>query len=415
MVLVRLPYGKGFVEARLEGFQIQVLQQKELPSLDQELELRKAANSPISSNGFLGFQGCEDLAIVVNDQTRPVPLKMVLSVLLSKLKTLNVHEDNIKILIGGGLHTDVGNPENLLGREIMERVGSILIHNAENKHGVEYLGSTKRQTPVWINRHFLEAEKKIVIGMIDPHQFVGYTGGAKGVSIGVAGYETIEKNHSLMLDRRARLGNITDNPVREDIDEIGGMVGIDMILNVILNRENQVIKAVAGHWFYAHRAGVEFAKKVFEVEAQFLADVVIASPGGYPKDLDVYQSQKSLSTSEIVCKPGGVIILVAECSQGLGSDEFEKAMKKIATPAEVVEYFKNTSFKMGLHKAYLWAKTLLRNRVIIVSDKLNDKQAEILKVKRVDTIEEALKQASRHTRIEKILVLPRATSIVPVL
>jgi nickel-dependent lactate racemase len=210
------------------------------------------------------------------------------------------------------------------------------------------------------------------------------------------------------------LGNIAGNPVREDIDEIGSMVGIDMVFNVILDERNRVVRAVAGHWFHAHREGVRFARKVFEVAPRFLADVVIASPGGYPRDMDVYQAQKSLSTSEIVCKPGGVIILVAECSQGLGNTEFEKTMGRFTTPAEVVEHFKNARFKMGLHKAYLWAKTLIRNRVVVVSDKLGDRQAEILKVERACTIEEAMEISSKYTRIEKVIVIPRATSIVPV-
>jgi nickel-dependent lactate racemase len=404
--VVKIPYGKGFIGEKIHG-EVEILQQKDYPP--EKLEVERAISSPIASN-FSDFKGCESLLIVVNDQTRPVPLEMILKKIMEKVESYKI--EDVRILIGGGLHTNIDPPERLLG-EVVTRV-DVLIHEPMNKHKLKFLGSTKLGTPIWINKNFLDAEKRLVVGMIDPHQFVGYTGGAKGVAIGISGHETIEKNHSLMLDRNARLGKVDGNPVREDIEEIGSIAGIDVIVNVILNRRNEVIRCVAGHWFKAYRMGIEFAKRVFEVRASFLADVVIASPGGHPKDIDVYQAQKSLSASEIVCKPGGVIVLVAECPQGLGNEKFEETMKKFETPAEVVEYFKKIPFTMGVHKAYLWSRTLLRNKVIMVSDGIDDRQAEILMVDKAETIEEALKKASKYTKIEKITVLPRANSIVPI-
>jgi nickel-dependent lactate racemase len=339
----------------------------------------------------------------------------MLEALLKKLREYNVDWSQITVIVGGGLHPpcDKKTVREILGESIIDRVGKILVHNANNEDELVFLGYTSRNTPIWVNRYYIEAQKRIVTGVIEPHQFMGYTGGAKGVAIGLGGAKTIEKNHSLMLSPDARLGVIEGNPAREDVDEIGKRIKIDLLLNTILNNEKQVVKAVAGHWLKAHRAGVEFCRKIVEVSAPYVADLVIASPGGHPKDLNLYQAQKALTSAEIVSKPNGVIVLVAECSQGFGDEAFEKTMRELSTPEEIIEYFKNQGFKMGVHKAYLWAKAAIKRKVIVVSDKLKSETAEALKVDLSTDLENAVREAMKLTEVKSIIIMPNASTTVP--
>jgi nickel-dependent lactate racemase len=415
--ICKIPYGKKFIEIEFNGdFNVYKLQPNNVkPARNDFLEVLKALDNPVSHAALRNFRNVDNIAVVVSDQTRTAPSALMLEALLKKLREYNVDWSQITVIVGGGLHPpcDKKTVREILGESIIDRVGKILVHNANNEDELVFLGYTSRNTPIWVNRYYIEAQKRIVTGVIEPHQFMGYTGGAKGVAIGLGGAKTIEKNHSLMLSPDARLGVIEGNPAREDVDEIGKRIKIDLLLNTILNNEKQVVKAVAGHWLKAHRAGVEFCRKIVEVSAPYVADLVIASPGGHPKDLNLYQAQKALTSAEIVSKPNGVIVLVAECSQGFGDEAFEKTMRELSTPEEIIEYFKNQGFKMGVHKAYLWAKAAIKRKVIVVSDKLKSETAEALKVDLSTDLENAVREAMKLTEVKSIIIMPNASTTVP--
>jgi len=413
---IEVPYGDETLKATGDFSAFYLLPKKAHPSKDPIAEILKALEKPVSHKGIAEFRNAESIAIVISDETRPVPNSLILNSLLSKLKEQGISGERITLLVGTGMHESKNSSiEDLIGEELASKVGEVVFHDAMDDENLVYLGRTSRGTPIWINKHYLLAEKKIVTGMIEPHQFVGYTGGAKGVAIGLGGAETIEANHSLMLDEKARLGILEGNPVREDIDEMGSVAGIDLLVNVVMDYEKCVVKAVAGDWLEAYKKGVGFARDIAEVKTPFLADVVVASPGGYPRDLNVYQAQKALATAEIVSKPDGVIVLVAECPRGMGDEIFEKTLSSFSSPSEIIDYFKNTGFKMGVHKAYLWAKTLVKHKTILVSDRLTSRDEETLKVDLVSDLETALEKAVRISRGEKVLVLPHASSIVPLI
>ncbi len=412
MTVIEVPYGKTAMKADV-GDEVRVdhLQPQDLPPADVKAEISKALEEPVSHNGLIDFEG-RNVAIVVSDQTRPIPSKAILEVLIPQLEEYGVNQDDITIIVGGGLHRRTGSLEEIVGKDIAESVGNTVIHDSRKEEDLVYLGDTYRGTPIWINKHFMQAEKKIVTGMIDPHQFMGYTGGSKGAAIGLAGTKTVEANHALLMAEGSRLGNIERNPCREDVDEIGDKLGIDFIVNAVLNLNKQVARVVAGHWLHAHREGVKFAQRVVEAETPYQADVVITSPGGSPKDINVYQAQKALTPAEIVCKPEGVIILVAECPHGLGDELFEQTMNKFATHEEIINYFQSLPFRMGIHKAWMWSTQLTNKKVILISS-LSSKELEDLKVDHVPGLESAIKEAEELTAIEKMLVMPLASSTVP--
>jgi len=233
------------------------------------------------------------------------------------------------------------------------------------------------------------------------------------VAVGVAGYKTIECTHSYLKSPNARLGMLEGNPAREEVDEIGERAKIDLLVNVVLNHRNEPVKVFAGHWFRAYRKAVEFARNIFEVKVSQRADLVLASPGGYPRDVDVYQSQKALAAAEIIVKKGGVIILVAECREDIGNPVFESVMRSFETPEEIVEYFMRTPFRMGVHKAYMWARALLKSRVILVSQNINSDIARVLKVELANSLSDALEIAYEHIFPEKIVALPYGSTVIP--
>ncbi len=415
MMKIEVPYGDGTlkVTGKFSGFYL--LPKKAHPPKNPEAEVLRALENPVSHKGMAELNGAESVAIVISDETRPVPNSLILNSLLSKLKEQGIGGENITLLVGTGMHESKNlSIEDLVGEELVSEFGRIVFHDAMDSENLAYLGRTSRGTPIWVNKHYFQAEKRIVTGMIEPHQFVGYTGGAKGVAIGLGGVETIETNHSLMLDEKAKLGVLEGNPVREDIDEIGSVARIDFLVNVVIDYRKGLLKAVAGDWLEAHRKGVEFARDILEVKTPFLADIVVASPGGYPRDLNVYQAQKALATAEIVSKPDGVIVLVAECPGGLGDEAFERTLSSFSSPSEIIDYFRETGFKIGVHKAYLWAKTVAKRNVIFVSDKLTSRDGETLKIDLVSDLETALEKAVKISKGEKILVLPHASSIVPI-
>ena len=179
------------------------------------------------------------------------------------------------------------------------------------------VGTTSRGTRLEVFEPYLEADLRICTGNIEYHYFAGFSGGAKAVVPGLCSYAAIRDNHSMMLAPTARAGIIAGNPVREDIDEAGGIIGVDFIFNVLLDEEKRIIRAVAGHYLEAHRAGAAAYDARCDLRIPEAADVVVASPGGTPKDINLYQAQKTLDNVGGAVRDGGVIVLVGALPRGL--------------------------------------------------------------------------------------------------
>ena len=229
-------------------------------------------------------------------------------------------------------------------------------------------GTTTRGTPVRINAALGRAEFKAVIGNIDPHQFVGFTGGAKGIIVGCGSPETIEHNHGLMFHDSAQSGIIDGNPVREDLNEAGRMAGVDFVVNVNMDPEKRVVRLLSGDPAAVLREGAKTCAAIYGVALDGLYDLVVASPGGFPKDINLYQAQKGLNMSSQALKPGGRLLLTARCEQGVGDDVYFDYVKQFETAGEVLDHFKKQPFRMGPHKAYLFSRTLTRFSVVVASD-----------------------------------------------
>jgi len=217
----------------------------------------------------------------------------------------------------------------------------------------------------------------IATGNLEFHYFAGFSGGSKAIAPGICSRETIANNHKNFLNSGAKAGNIEGNPVREEIEEIGEMVGIKFIVNAILNSHKKIVKVVAGDVTKAHREGVKYINNIFGVKIDNLADIVITSPGGFPKDIDLYQTHKAMEFASLPVKKDGIIIVVGECRDGLGEESFAEALNGKLSPFELMEELKN-NFILGRHKASRIANINLNSEIYLVSNLADEIKKKII-------------------------------------
>ncbi|WP_136799935.1 MULTISPECIES: nickel-dependent lactate racemase [Desulfosediminicola] len=370
---LELKYGEGFVEVRIpDTAEIHVLEPKKIAPVQSVTDsLKHALLEPEKGDAefFSGLEKSRTVAIAVPDEARPLPLKTVLPQLLKWLfaKAPDLNPEQVIIVIGGvqplqGSET----PEQLISVE-MACGCRVITHDATSSPIVSY-GYTKRGTPVHINALFASADYKIVVGQIDPHQFVGFTGAAKGAVIGCGGEATRAHNHSLMFDEQVNVGVLDGNPVHEDLAEAGEMVGIDLAVNFILSPEREVVTVLAGEPDKTLKAGAKVCAEVYGVGIKDKFDIVIASCGGYPRDICLCQAQKGLNLASRAVKEGGNILLLAKSSQGIGDDIFFDYVSQDTTPEEILAAFKMQGRNMGAHTAYVFGRTLNQFDVAITSE-----------------------------------------------
>jgi nickel-dependent lactate racemase len=373
--MVELKYGTDKIRIAIPAkARVSILEPLRAPVLGSvENALAEALHVPLGCPALetlLKDRRPRTAAIAVPDETRPAPLREVLPPLLDHIETglARPVSETVTLFIGGGLHppADAAAIERILPAGIA-RGCRIVAHDVRTA-AMRDFGTTSRGTPVRINAAFAAADFKMVIGQVDPHQFVGFTGGSKGVVIGCAAPETIEKNHGLMSQPNAQVGRLDGNPVREDLSEAGEMVGIDLAVNFVLDADKNVVSLAAGVPSRVLKACARVCAKVYGVAIDDKFDIVVASCGGYPKDICLYQAQKGLNLASQALKPGGHILLLAASPQGVGDDIYFDYVSQFTSPEEVIRDFKSSGFRMGAHKAYLFGRTLVNFDVAVFSD-----------------------------------------------
>lgn len=412
---IKLGYGPVNLEFELpEAHLLDIL----LPVLRRETQydedelIQKALYTPIGTPRLKELaRGKKRVAIVVSDITRPVPTYKILPHVLEELNDAGIDDNKIKIIFGLGSHRRHTKEEmkRLVGKDVFMRFECI-DHNPDD---CVWVGKTKRGLPVEIFREVVASDFKICIGNIDLHYFAGYTGGAKAIMPGVSSRASITATHRFMLDPASVAGNIENNPTREAIEEVGDMVGIDFIVNVVLDEEKRILKAVAGDKRLAHREGCAFLDTLFKVEFKDKADIVVVSAGGFPKDINLYQAQKALDNAKYAVKKDGVIILVAECPEGLGEKVFAEWIFAAKNPEEILKRAEK-EFVLGGHKAVAIAMLLQNAQVIMVSS-LSRELTERLFFQYAANLDEALQKALALKGPQaKVRVIPFGGSMLPV-
>ncbi len=370
---IALKYGRGHRTVVLpDGVAADVLRPSPLAPLDDPLgTLEAALDAPLETPPLAGRPRPASVAIAVPDETRPTPLGLVLPPLLGRIFATwpDLSPEDVLVIMGGGLHPPAGADD--LARLLPPSVVGacrVMAHDARHSP-MTYCGATSRGTPVEVNAAYAAAELKLVVGQIDPHQFVGFTGGAKGVIIGCGSVKSVQANHSLMFGQGAQVGVLGDNPVRQDLNEAGRLAGVDFAINVVLDPSKRVVGLWAGAPEAVVRAGAPLCDGLYGVPLTTEGyDIVVASCGGHPKDICLYQAQKGLNLASLCAREGGRILLLAACPQGIGDEAYETYVRRFPDPRAQLEEFREGGFRMGAHKAFLFSRTLTRFEVVVDSE-----------------------------------------------
>ncbi len=334
--------------------------------LTGEEEVRRALREPIASRPLRQIvRPGEKIAIVTSDITRPMPSYKAMPAVLDELYAAGVSPSDITLVFGIGSHRHQTEEEmrHLAGERAWNEIRCI----DSDPDDCVLLGTTRAGTPVAITREVAEADRRILLGNIEFHYFAGYSGGAKALMPGCSTPEAIQCNHRMMVLPECHAGALDTNPLRMDIEEAGGICGIDFIVNAVLNEHKEIIKCVAGHPILAHREGCRFLDSLFLKELPEPADIVIVSQGGAPKDLNLYQTQKALDNAAHAVRDGGIVIVIGSCREGIGGKVFEDWMAEASCPNDLIERVR-TRFQLGGHKAAAIAMVLARADIFWVSE-----------------------------------------------
>ncbi len=415
----KIPYGKGEIEVQIPRQNyLATLRPQYKPGLKDEAgAIKKALENPIGTKRLQEIaRGRRDALIVVNDITRATATYKLLPHLIQELKEAGVQDDQITFLVATGTHRDNTKEElgGMLGKEIVQWFKVVNHHCQDDKVMVD-LGKTSGGIPVVINRLFWDAEVKIVTATITPHQGAGFSGGRKSVLPGIASLATLKQHHGFgMRSDRPAMGWVEGNKFHENALEAAKMAKVDFILNTVQNDHKEITQVVAGDVEKAWFEGVKASREIFEVKVPHPVDIVITTPGGFPKDIDLYQSQKSMASSELVVKEGGTVILLAECMDGVGAHGFYEWMSAATCPQEVIDRFIHEGYSIGASKAWLFSRCLKRSDLILVSKNIDDKTLKEMFSQRADTVDQAIQMAlAKHGQNAEIILLKNGSDMIP--
>jgi nickel-dependent lactate racemase len=314
-------------------------------------------------------KGKKTACVVISDYTRGTPYKRpnfnLLLPVIDELHIGGIKDNDIKLLVGTGAHrahTDKENIDNF-GEEIVRKYG-VISHDCD-KNNVS-LGKLSTGNELLIDQVWVNSDVRILTGLITTHYFGGFSGGRKGVLPGIVGRETIRKNHAMIVHPDVDIAKTKGNPISDEMDEAAQKAGVDFILNVVINDKKEIVKIAAGDLEQAFKEGWKTCRETFLVPFKEKADVVFACAGGYPKDVSLYQSQKTINNAKLVLKEEGTIVLISECREGIGSDTFAKWLLEAHSLDELLNT-DPTKIVVGGHTAVGNAKVLKRFDIVVVS------------------------------------------------
>jgi nickel-dependent lactate racemase len=425
--MYKIPYGKSTLEFSLplEMRVSQAVSRPATPLADPKSAIAKALSDPFGSPPLrrLAKPGTR-ICIVFTDITRACPDHLLVHPILMELKAAGVRDDDITLLCGVGMHRPSTHEEKIakLGAEIVSRY-RVLDNEPQNTAMLVDLGTTASGVPVSAHCAVVEADLVIATGIVEPHQYAGYSGGRKTLAVGAAGEELIAHTHGpAFVDHPGtRLGCIDGNPFHDAVTEAARRAGLRFILNVVLDDNQNLLRVTAGDPEEAFRDLVAFARSVYEVPIAQRYDIVIGG-AGYPKDSNLYQASRAPSylffAPTCVVKPGGYFIIPARCEEGAGSgvgeQRFLAAMRDMPDVQSILEDGRKNGFPPGQQRAFVMAKVLEHSKVIIVASECPDIVAAC-KMIPAATMEEAIQIAAKDTGSScDVLIVPHALLTLPV-
>ncbi len=410
---IQLPYGKGILSLEVPSKNLLgVILPKDIvhPDSPQAL-IKKALENPMGTDRLSEIAKSGDrVAIVVDDYTRPCPNKELLLPVLEELKLAGVNDSDVLVIVASGTHTppSFDMMKDVVGDKVFRNY-TVISNDSVNGEFLS-VGKSKRGNNIEVLKDYVDADIKILLGDIEYHYFAGYGGTRKSILPGISSSNTIQNNHKLMFEEHARTGVLKDNPIHLEMNEAMHFVGCDFALSVVLNSSHRIIGAWAGRPESVLDAGVKLVDEMYKRQVGEKADIIVVSADGYPHDIDLYQSIKALHNSMHVLNEKGVVILVAECFNGHGSQMYVDWLKNHKNSKEVEASLKK-NFIMGAHKAYYHLAAIEKHPVIFVSAMDKSEVENVFKFKYAGTANEALKHAFEIVgKDAKVLVVPHGTT-----
>ena len=415
--MIRIPYGKTFIEADEGGAPVLRSRIGELKAAGGGREIVRAALAePIDSPPLRELaRGKKNCVIIVSDHTRPVPSRDILPPMLDELRA-GSPEIEVTLLVATGFHrpTSTKELEDKLGAEILSQC-RVVVHDCRDAASNVEIGTLPSGAPCVVDRLAVETELLLAEGFIEPHFFAGFSGGRKSVLPGVADQVTVLGNHcSRFIDSPfARTGVLDGNPIHEDMLAAAGMAKLAFIVNVVIDEDKKTVAAFAGNFRTAHRRGCDYMLDYFKV-APAPAEIVVTSNGGAPLDQNLYQCVKSMTAAEASCVEGGVIVLCAECADGHGGEGFYRALRDCASPAALYAEQMATPQDRTVPdqwESQILARILMHHTVIFVTRPELKNMVEEMKMRYAATLDEALDTA-RAMGKRSVTYIPNGISVI---
>ncbi|MFX0037447.1 MAG: nickel-dependent lactate racemase [Candidatus Hermodarchaeota archaeon] len=424
---MKFDYGKEGIEININPeWNVTILKPSLQKSFDNPIEkIKESIKNPIQYpplKEIIKNKGnIKSVCIVVSDATRPVPSHLILKALLDELYDYGIYYNQIVILIATALHRPSREEEleRILGKDIKDKI-KVIDHIATDMDSLVNLGETSDNIPILINKHYFNADLKILTGYVEPHFFFGFSGGRKSIAPGIIGEETILANHSAknIASPYARFGVYKENPLHKNAIEITKKVGADFIINVCINQNHEIVKVATGDLGKTHEMLVLYQlKHIFKIIIEPY-DIIVCGNGGYPLDLNLYQAVKSMAIGEMAIKEGGTIIAVNECADGIGigQDQFRESIFSGMSPKEIhKKILEKDIIVSDQWEIQILARILMKAEIYVIS-KLKKDEIGNIGLKYAESVEEAIKLSlKKHGLKAKILILPNGPQILPLL
>ncbi|MBU6998983.1 MAG: nickel-dependent lactate racemase [Theionarchaea archaeon] len=399
---VRVNYGKGFKE--IEADSVVIASPNSVEERNQTTVLRESLDYPVNSNP-LSFFTDDKFLLVVNDAQRPTPTPAVLDSLLERIP-----HDEFEVEVATGSHPPPTEEElvYIFGRHLSDLRDRIHIHKALD-HPHTYYGTTSQGTEVYFDEILTRFDNVVTITSVEPHYFAGFTGGRKSFLPGLASYRTIEQNHAFAMKKEARNLALKGNPVHEGMEEAVNLLKNNIFsINTVLDKNRRIYACSSGNIFGSFYQAAQWAENVYCVPTGKYNIVLAAA--SYPLDGNLYQAQKAIENGKLALNDEGILILVAQCRDGIGPDKFYNLLKESETPGETLDVL-TREYKLGYHKAGKIAELATRAHIWAVTD-LEDDIIRNAFMTPYHSVQEAVDDAVRQVGGE-ILFLPEASTTVP--
>jgi nickel-dependent lactate racemase len=420
-VEINLPYGNKGIPLKIEDSPNISILRSEIDLLKTTKDggdvVREAMKNPILSLPLKTLAiGKKTATIIISDHTRPVPSRFIIPTMLAELREGNPDID-ITLLVATGSHRETTQAElfSKLGEDIVHQE-KIVVHDCKDQNANCEIGILPSGSPLVINKLAAETDLLLAEGFIEPHFFAGFSGGSKSVLPGICDQVTVMGNHcSQFIDSPyARTGIMDNNPIQADIAAAARLAKLAFIVNVVINEEKKVVAAFAGDAIAAHREGCNYLSRYCFVKAA-PADIVITTNGGTPLDQNVYQCVKGLSAAEATVKPGAILIICAECKDGVGGEPFYQSLIQCENPHSLYGQIMETPQKETLQDQWqtqILARILKKHKVIFVTRPELREEILAMKMDYAATVEEAFSRAKDHFKGEpSVTVIPNGVSL----